>query len=270
MPGPRVFRFRIAPRAGELVTQNNQREALVDVYDRTEKILYFEGEPRPEMKFMRRAVDDDKNLQVVTLLRTADNKFYRLVLDTPDELAGGFPKTREELFAYRGLILGSIEAGAFTGDQLRMIAEFVERRGGGLLMLGGARSFAEGGYAGTPVADALPVIARARGAAPDDVAVSRLKVQPTRAGEGHALTQIAPTEAASLEPLERSAAAHQRQRDQGASSRARRCCSPAPTSAARIAAGARLPALRPRQGARVPGAGLVALADARQHVRSRT
>ena len=29
--GPRVFRFRISPRAGELVTQNNQREALVDV-----------------------------------------------------------------------------------------------------------------------------------------------------------------------------------------------------------------------------------------------
>ena len=65
--GPRVFRFRIAPRAGELVTQNNQREALVDVYDRTEKILYFEGEPRPELKFLHRAVDDDKNLQVVTL-----------------------------------------------------------------------------------------------------------------------------------------------------------------------------------------------------------
>ena len=39
-----------------------------------------------------------------------------------------------------------------------MIGEFVERRGGGLLMLGGPRSFAEGGYAGTPVADALPVI----------------------------------------------------------------------------------------------------------------
>ena len=38
-----------------------------------------------------------------------------------------------------------------------MISEFVERRGGGLLMLGGPRSFAEGGYAGTPVADALPV-----------------------------------------------------------------------------------------------------------------
>ncbi len=56
------------------------------------------------------------------------------------------------------LILGSIEAGAFTGDQLRMIADFVEKRGGGLLMLGGPRAFAEGSYAGTPVADVLPVV----------------------------------------------------------------------------------------------------------------
>jgi uncharacterized membrane protein len=197
-PGPRVFRFRISPRVGELVTQNNQRDALVDVYDRTEKILYFEGEPRPEQKFIHRAVDDDKNLQVVTLVRTADNKYYRLVLDNAEQLAGGFPKTRDELFAYRGLILGSIEAGAFTGDQLRMISEFVERRGGGLLMLGGARSFSEGGFAGTPVADALPVVLQRVARTIDNLPLERLKVKPTRVGEGYAVTQIAGTEAASL------------------------------------------------------------------------
>ena len=39
-----------------------------------------------------------------------------------------------------------------------MIAEFVDRRGGGLLTLGGPRAFGEGGYAGTAVADALPVV----------------------------------------------------------------------------------------------------------------
>ena len=77
--------------------------------------------------------------------------------EDPEELVGGFPKTREELFNYRGLILVSVEAGVFAGDQLQMIAEFVERRGGGLLMLGGPRSFGEGGYGGTPVADALPL-----------------------------------------------------------------------------------------------------------------
>jgi hypothetical protein len=125
-PGPRVFRFKVAPQDGEVVTQNNARDTLVTVRDTKEKILYYEGEPRFEMKFLNRAVADDKNLQVITLQRTADNKFMRLNVDGPDELAGGFPKTRDELFAYRGLILGSVEAGAFSGDQLQMISDFVD------------------------------------------------------------------------------------------------------------------------------------------------
>ena len=195
--GPRIFKFRIAPRPGELVTQNNTREALIDIADRREKILYYEGEPRPEMKFLNRAVEDDKNLAVVTLQRTADTKYLRLGVDDKEQLLAGFPKTREELFQYRGLILGSIEAGAFSGDQLRMISDFVERRGGGLIMLGGARSFAEGGYAGTPVADTLPVILERPARTVDNLPVSRLHVKPTRAGEAHGVTQIAPTEAAS-------------------------------------------------------------------------
>ena len=197
--GPRVFRFRVPPQPGELVTQNNVREALVDVRDAREKILYFEGEPRWELKFIRRAVAEDKNLQVVALQRTADNKYLRLDVDHPDELLGGFPKTREELFAYRGVILGSIEAGAFTGDQLRMIAEFVDRRGGGLLVLGGPRAFAEGGYAGTPLADALPVVLGPASKSAAATALTRVKVSPTRAGAAHAVTQIADSEAASAE-----------------------------------------------------------------------
>ena len=156
--GPRVLRFRVSPQEGELVTENNAREALIDVRDRKEKILYFEGEPRFEYKFIRRAIPEGDNLIVTSLMRTADNKHMRQGVDGPDELVAGFPKTREELFAYRALIIGSLEAAAFTGDQLRMIAEFVDRRGGGLLMLGGPRAFAEGGYAGTAVADVLPVV----------------------------------------------------------------------------------------------------------------
>ena len=81
---------------------------------------------------------------------------------------------------------------------MRMIAEFVDRRGGGLLTLGGPRAFAEGGYAGTAVADVLPVVLdRTRLQAKDTV--SRLTVKPTRAGATTAVTQLAPTEAASAE-----------------------------------------------------------------------
>jgi uncharacterized membrane protein len=195
--GPRMFRFKITPQPGEMVTQNNSRETLIDVRDRTEKILYFEGEPRFELKFIRRAVADDKNLQLVALQRTADNKYLRLGVDDADHLLGGFPKTREELFSYRGLILGSIEAGAFTGDQLRMISEFVERRGGGLLMLGGPRAFAEGSYAGTPVADVLPVVLERPAKSLEAGVVARLKVHPTRDGIAHAVTQLGANEQAS-------------------------------------------------------------------------
>jgi uncharacterized membrane protein len=193
--GPHVFRFRIPPQEGEAIAENNTRDALIQVHDRREKILYFEGEPRFEVKFLRRAVEADKNLQVVVLQRTAENKYLRLEVDHAEELMSGFPRTRDELFSYRGIILGSIEAAAFTADQLRMISEFVERRGGGLLMLGGAKAFAEGGYAGTPVADALPVVIE--GGQVDAPPVVRVAVRPTRAGVTHPVTQIAGSERAS-------------------------------------------------------------------------
>lgn len=199
--GPRLFRFKVMPQDGELVPQNNVREALIHVRDARDRILYFEGEPRFEMKFIRRAVADDRNLAVDALQRTADNKYMRIFgegAENPDEmLLGGFPKTREELFKYRGLILGSVEAGVFSGDQLQMIADFVDRRGGGLLMIGGARAFGEGGYGGTPVADALPLLIDPRTRASEPAGLARLTVAPTRAGQAHAVTQIAATQAAS-------------------------------------------------------------------------
>jgi uncharacterized membrane protein len=191
--GPRVFRFRIAPQPNEMVTQNNEREVLINVEERREKILYFEGEPRFELKFIRRALVDDENIQVVCLQRTAENKFLRLEVDDAEELAGGFPKTREELFQYRGLVLGSVEASHFTHDQLRMIADFVSQRGGGLLMLGGRLSFSLGGYAGTPVADVLPVVVsdkRAVDSGSEDPFFDQIQVDLTPVGRTHPVTQF--------------------------------------------------------------------------------
>jgi uncharacterized membrane protein len=194
--GARSYRFKVPVQANEQVAQNNAREALIEVRDRREKILYFEGEPRFETKFIRRAVEDDKNLQVVILQRTAENKYLRLDVGDRDELVDGFPKTRDELFAYRALILGSVEAASFSPDQLRMIQDFVGKRGGGLLMLGGRRSFAEGGWTGTPVGEVLPVNLAVT-PNPPNAPVSELAVRPTRAGASNPVTQIAGDEAAS-------------------------------------------------------------------------
>lgn len=188
--GPRLFRFKVHLQSGEMVTQNNQQDVLIVVEDRREKILYFEGEPRFELKFIRRAVSKDKNLRVVVLQRTAENKFLRLDVSDAEELASGFPKTREELFRYRGLVLGSVEASYFTYDQLRMMADFVSQRGGGFLMLGGRHSFSEGGYAGTPVAEVLPVALEELDGDEGEPYFAELTVEPTPVGKTHPVTQF--------------------------------------------------------------------------------
>ena len=188
--GPRLLRFRVSPQEGERVTENNIRDVLVDVVNEAEKILYFEGEPRWEVKFLRRAVSEDDNLQVVVLQRTAESKFLRLDVDDAEELAAGFPKTREELFRYRALILGSVEASFFTHDQLDMIADFVSRRGGGLLVLGGRNAFAEGSYQGTRLAEALPVFMDDELSTGAEPYYTELFVTPTRTGLTHPATQL--------------------------------------------------------------------------------
>ncbi len=108
--GPRLFKFRVAPQAGEIVPQNNVREALINVRDTQERILYFEGEPRFEMKFLNRPLVEDKNLHVVTLQRTADNKFMRLKVDgrrragrrLPEDARGAVQVSRPDARQRRG------------------------------------------------------------------------------------------------------------------------------------------------------------------------
>lgn len=187
--GSRRVRFRIPAQPNERVDRNNARDAWVEVRGGREKILYFEGEPRWEVKFMRRAVADDPNLQLVLLQRTAEGKFLRLEVSDSTELEFGFPATREELYRYRALVLGSAEASFFTHDQLQMIADFVSRRGGGVLFLGGHASFAEGGWAGTSVEEVMPVVMGPpqRG---EDHYFTEVKVAPTPAGLVHPAVQL--------------------------------------------------------------------------------
>ncbi|MDZ7780989.1 MAG: glutamine amidotransferase [Gemmatimonadota bacterium] len=187
--GPRRVRFRIPPQPGERVERNNAREVLIEVRGDREKILYFEGEPRFEVKFTRRAVEDDENLQLVILQRTAESKFLRLSVTDSTELRFGFPTSREELYRYRALVLGSVEASHFTHNQLTMIADFVSERGGSLLFLGGRSAFAEGGWAGTPVEEVMPVTLGEPAGGPDGF-FSEVRVRPTPAGLAHPTVQL--------------------------------------------------------------------------------
>ncbi len=155
--GARALQVSVAVLEGERNAKNNALTRLLDVRDRKPRILYFEGEPRWEMKFIRRAAELDKNLDLVSILRTTQNKFYRQGISDPKELEHGFPDSVDELFRYQALIIGNVEAGYFNASQQSMIREFVDRRGGGVLFLGGRAALSDGGWNRSPLAEILPV-----------------------------------------------------------------------------------------------------------------
>ena len=154
--GVRDLRFTLDPAPNETNLVNNTQLRPLEVPQRQRSILYIEGEPRWEYKFIRRALDENGPLRVASLLRTTPNKFYRQGINSPDELADGFPSDEHALFAYDAIMIGSYEAAALTSEQQEMIAQFVSRRGGSLLMLGGRRGLADGGWGATALADVLP------------------------------------------------------------------------------------------------------------------
>ncbi len=155
--GVRHLRFALDPGADEYNTQNNELRHSLTVAQTQPRVLYVEGEPRWEYKFIRRAIEDAGFVHLHGLVQTSTNKSYRQGIDSPEQLENGFPTTRNELFNYQGLIIGSQQAAVLTQDQISLIKDFVDVRGGSLLMLGGLSGLSDGGWQNTVVADILPL-----------------------------------------------------------------------------------------------------------------
>jgi len=192
--GPQFFRVSVGlasdQKANEEIVENNQREVVVNRRPTPYRVLYVAGRPNWDHKFLQRALKEDRQIDLVSLLRIANRApkfefrddsggaanplfesfneedeetrydepvFVRLNVATANELANGLPSLEEDLFAYDAIILDDIEADFFTPDQSDLIRDFVRERGGGLLMLGGLESFKTGGYEETPIGNLLPV-----------------------------------------------------------------------------------------------------------------
>lgn len=154
--GARDLRIAIDPLAGELNVRNNEGIRQLLVSDRKRRVLYVEGEPRWEFKFIRRAEEDDPTIELVSMLRTSENKIYRQGIRDPSELANGFPDRSEDLFGYSGVIIGSVNADFFSPVQRELLREYVDRRGGGILFLGGRMALSDGGWERSEISDLMP------------------------------------------------------------------------------------------------------------------
>src|SRR5208337_808458 len=154
--GAKSLTFSVEPLPGEENLANNTVTRPILVSDAKRRILYVEGEPRWEYKFIRRAEENDPTVQLVSMLRTSENKIYRQGIRDPNELADGFPARPEDLFSYAGIIIGSVDADYFTSLQQELLREYVDHRGGGILFLGGRSSLSDGAWGASSMNELLP------------------------------------------------------------------------------------------------------------------
>lgn len=174
--GVRQYSVTIPDQAGEAVLQNNSRSFSMKVLKTKLSVLYIEGSPRADLTFLKQTLLRDPNVELTSVISSPDGSFY------PTSL----PDQRSDWLTYDLVILGSIP---FTRIQPwgAHIVHFVEQKGGGLIALGGPKSFELGGYGGTPVGNMMPVVIPA---------ISRGLLEglylPTLTADGkaHALTRL--------------------------------------------------------------------------------
>ena len=146
----------VEPQVGELVDQNNVALRTVDIRDDFLRLMFVEYEPTWEWRFIKEVFHRDKLVGMRgfrTFLRSADptvRKSNELFLPTIT------PK-RSDFFANDVIFLGDMPTGALSTRFCEMTREFVEKFGGGLVILSGPR-FGPAQLANTPLADMLPVI----------------------------------------------------------------------------------------------------------------
>lgn len=168
----RKFVVSVSTMPDEVSTANNVFQSEVQI-DRTKiRVLYVEGSSQPLQPLQRgtkyevrgpysdlqQALSEDEDIECVTLHSpNGRGRLVRVVDGASSTSVRGFPETVAELSAFDAMILSDVSADAFTEQQLGWIEKWVGQRGGGLLMVGGQRSFKAGRWDDTPIASMLPI-----------------------------------------------------------------------------------------------------------------
>jgi uncharacterized membrane protein len=165
-PGEVKVTVKADPLPGEASLANNEISTYLTVTKEGLSVLLVDR-LRTELKFIREALAGDPRIRVFEAVRQTDD------VPAGDEIFN-FDKQ-----AYDVIVLGDVTAKrlrAADPQALEKIEDLVKNKGVGLLMTGGADSFGNSDWEGTPIAAALPVELE-RGQSEDAV-----KMRPTQTG----------------------------------------------------------------------------------------
>ena len=144
--------FDIKLQEGEITEVNNATSHQVRILDEKIKVLYMEGMPRWEYRYLRWVLLRDPRLQVQFLMTQGDPA---LAASSPLHI-GRFPEDPKEALKYDLIILGDVPSSFFNTGQTQLIERLIRERGGSLLMLAGPMA-APSTYRDNPIGDLLPI-----------------------------------------------------------------------------------------------------------------
>jgi hypothetical protein len=150
--GTYTYTVTAPPLPGETRTNDNQFAVSVQVVSARNQLLYVEGPPRWESKYLSRVLRAHPDVAPVIFLRGPDGRFM-----TFGERGGATPDMDEaELAAFKIVMLGNLSAEELGETRARTLVRFVEN-GGSLILFGGPRAWGADGFEGTALRDLLPV-----------------------------------------------------------------------------------------------------------------
>ena len=150
--GAKTLTVELVPLPGEATTKNNALSRSLRVLDEKIKVLYIEGTPRWEHRYVRAVLKRDPRIDVQFINTEGDKDLAR----ASKEHVGRFPEKEAQAFRYDLVILGDVRANTFTPTQLALMEQLVRERGGSLILLAGPKH-APAEYLDTPIAAMLPV-----------------------------------------------------------------------------------------------------------------
>ena len=149
----RLLTFRTelmgANAAKDKITENNSRVVALHLLTRKRKVLILDGRPRWETRYLHNHFDRDERWEVAA----AFDDFANGVSPAFDAV---FPKKRKDMMTFDLVILGDVRPEALKEEQRDMLLEFVEKRGGGLILVDGRRDHLQA-WQKTKAAALLPV-----------------------------------------------------------------------------------------------------------------
>lgn len=176
-----MYRVEAEAAGGERVLGNNVEQFALQVNAEAIGVLYLEGFLRYEYTFLRKRLDDDPDINLITVVRTANPQ-------RPNPEASKVLLTPSQLETVDLVILGDMEADFLGTTEYEALIAWAGQEGHAILVLGGYRSFGPNGFAGTPLADVLPVEFTEEGAA--DQADEPFTMALTAAGQVHPIFQV--------------------------------------------------------------------------------